>query len=71
MPVLHHSAMSFLHIIIGPIGKLAGLGEDHPPAIPCFLENVQTIGILVHDSVITVHIFEVLLHFHGTLPHLK
>lgn len=35
--------------------KLAVLDEDHPPAIPCLLENTQTNGKLVHNSVITVH----------------
>jgi len=51
--------------------KFAGLNEDHPPTIPCLLYQTRTIGILVHNSVFIVHIFQVLGHLHGNFPRLK
>jgi len=48
--------------------KLGVLDEDHPPAIPCLLENTQTIRKLVHNLVISVHIFQVMVHLYGSFP---
>lgn len=50
--------------------KVTGLDEVHSPAVPCHLETVRSIGRL-HDSLITVHIFQVTVHFSGCFPRFK
>lgn len=51
---------------------MAGLDEDHPPAFPCLPGNALIIRRIMHDqTVITIHIFQVLVQFIGGFPRFK
>jgi hypothetical protein len=69
--VLHHNGMNFLHIFIGPCGNWPAWMRFILQWLPAFLENAQIIRGPLHNSAITVHILQVLVHFYGSCPQFK